>query len=327
MRRGATGPLRSRSGQCYCSRSSSALALYQVNAVPAENEVVEIEHNQEIHDEMQDLRNAVRAVGAGGGSQPTTVTLGTQYPTRTLTANPPPPAGTLETSEAGSLEIENAEVSERVGEYDESQLEALVLGTHDTRTLSYEPGYNEYRARRRHGSNTPSRSTTSGMRLSSCRGRPATRRRRLDHGRLTRGEPLGDVDRLGDRRSRRRRADGSGSDRVRRWTDHDHAPDGDPAAWNETFADESDVTVDSYDETAGALTIELDGDEYDLQVSRVAVGDGDPGSEFGGSRTEPRRLAATKPCRALESAQQSTTRSKRGRRDGHSRTRQSRRSE
>ncbi|MWV39445.1 hypothetical protein [Natrialba sp. INN-245] len=263
----------------------SALALYQVNAVPAENEVVEIEHNQEVHDEMQDLRNAVRAVGAGGGSQPTTVTLGTQYPTRTLTANPPPPAGTLETSEAGSLEIENAEVSERVGEYDESQLEALVLGTHDTRTLSYEPGYNEYRG-------APTTRIEHSLAFNDFGDAtvvlPGADQRLVDGDSITVVLLEGNLS-----------ATSTGSVTVDPVADGPTDPvpieresDGipititlpteTPAAWNETFADESAVTVDSYDETAGALTIELTENEYDLQVSRVAVGDGDPGSEFGG---------------------------------------------
>ncbi|MEY7848335.1 hypothetical protein AB7C87_03930 [Natrarchaeobius sp. A-rgal3] len=261
----------------------SALALYQVNAVPAENEVVEIEHNQDVHDEMQDLRNAVRTVGAGGGSQPTAVSLGTQYPTRTLTANPPAPRGTLETNEPESLEIENAAVSDRVGEHDESELEALVLGSHETSTLSYEPGYNEYR-------NAPTTRIEHSLAFNDF-GDAAVVLRGTDQ-RLVDDDSITIVLLEGNLS-----ATAAGSVTVDPVADGPTdpvpierastepiaitLPTETPTAWNETFADDPAVDVDSYDDGAGTLTIELADDEYDLRVSRVAVGDGDAGSEFG----------------------------------------------
>jgi len=75
----------------------AALVLYQVNTVPAENSALEYEHNQNVHDEMQELRNAIRNAGTTGNSQSASITLGTQYPTRTFSMNPPDPGGTLET--------------------------------------------------------------------------------------------------------------------------------------------------------------------------------------------------------------------------------------
>jgi len=69
----------------------AALVLYQVNTVPAENSALEYEHNQNVHDEMQELRNAIRNAGTTGNSQSASITLGTQYPTRTFSMNPPDP--------------------------------------------------------------------------------------------------------------------------------------------------------------------------------------------------------------------------------------------
>ncbi len=84
----------------------AALALYQVNAVPAENGAVESEHNQRVHGELQDLRNAVRNVGTGGGTRSVSVTLGTSYPTRIFLTNSPDPTGTLETTDWANVTIE-----------------------------------------------------------------------------------------------------------------------------------------------------------------------------------------------------------------------------
>ncbi|WP_226041748.1 hypothetical protein [Natrinema sp. DC36] len=108
----------------------AALVLYQVNVVPAENGAIESEHNQNVHDEMQELRNAIRNAGTTGNSQSVSVTLGTQYPTRTFSMNPPDPSGTIETirPESNVTIVSGNETDE-----------------YETRFLVYEPNYNEYR--------------------------------------------------------------------------------------------------------------------------------------------------------------------------------------
>ncbi|PGF17901.1 hypothetical protein CP556_18525 [Natrinema sp. CBA1119] len=108
----------------------AALVLYQVNTVPAENSALEYEHNQNVHDEMQELRNAIRNTGTTGSSQSASITLGTQYPTRTFSMNPPDPSGTIETirPEANVTIVSGNETDE-----------------YETRFLVYEPDYNEYR--------------------------------------------------------------------------------------------------------------------------------------------------------------------------------------
>ncbi|MFA9417492.1 hypothetical protein [Natrinema sp. HArc-T2] len=109
----------------------TALALYQVNAVPAENSAVEYEHNQQVNGELQELRNGIRNAGMTNTSRSASVTLGTQYPTRTFSMNPSDPTGRLETITPSSMV--------RIEPANDTQDYA-----YETRFLAYEPDYNEY---------------------------------------------------------------------------------------------------------------------------------------------------------------------------------------
>ncbi|WP_435154768.1 hypothetical protein [Haladaptatus sp. DFWS20] len=84
-----------------------AMSLYQATAIPTQNAEVEFRHNERIHGQMQDVRNAVIRTGATGAGQRTSVTLGTQYPSRMFFINPPPTSGTLQTADLGALGVEN----------------------------------------------------------------------------------------------------------------------------------------------------------------------------------------------------------------------------
>ncbi|TMT86582.1 hypothetical protein E2L06_08180 [Haloterrigena sp. H1] len=261
----------------------TALALYQVNAVPAENSAVEYEHNQQVHGEMHELRNAIKNVGTSGGSESVSITLGTQYPTRTFSMNPSAPAGTLETTGTQTLRIGNADViSDHGGSSDPENL----IGEHSTTTLRYQPDYNEYR------------------------GAPTTR---IEHGfayndfsdaqvSLT-DQPLIDGDRItivllegnlsagstGATAVDTRLLDGP-TDPVTIEPDGGEitltVPTQAPDAWNESLQDEPAASVTGFSD--GALTITLEDDEYELQMARVGIGDAsDDGSdEFDISRSE-----------------------------------------
>jgi len=104
------------------------LAGYQAQVVPQQNADVEFQHFEENRNEMIQLRNAISTAGQSDVSQFPSVRLGTNYQTRTLTVNPPPPVGTLQTSEAYPITIEN---------------ESGESTTISTRFLEYQPGYNE----------------------------------------------------------------------------------------------------------------------------------------------------------------------------------------
>ncbi|WP_312907706.1 hypothetical protein [Natronosalvus caseinilyticus] len=116
----------------------SALALYQVNVVPDENQAVEYEHNQQTQSQLQDLRNTVVSIPGGGSGGADSVSLGTSYPPRSMTVNPPPSSGTLASESLGEITIENATSIDG----DEVPIENW---SRETYGLTYTPGYNEYR--------------------------------------------------------------------------------------------------------------------------------------------------------------------------------------
>lgn len=108
-----------------------SFSTYQAVVVPGQNAEVEFDHSQRVEGQFSEFRgNVVNAVESGT-ERSTTFSLGPQYPVRTLALNPPPPAGRLSTSEAGTVEIDGAEVC-RTGDAPVS------------RSLVFEPGYNEY---------------------------------------------------------------------------------------------------------------------------------------------------------------------------------------
>ena len=121
-----------------------ALSLYQVQFVPAENEEIEFEHSQQVEGEFLDLRNAVLQAGSTGSAQSTRIQLGERYPQRTFFLNPPPAAGTLQTTDTAQVRIENVTV---VGDGNAARYwnDTDNNLTFDTRSLRYQPSYNEYR--------------------------------------------------------------------------------------------------------------------------------------------------------------------------------------
>ncbi|WP_254764481.1 hypothetical protein [Natrinema marinum] len=264
----------------------AALALYQVNAVPAENGAIESQHNGAVQNELQELRNAIRNVGTDGGSASVSVTLGTQYPSRTFLTNPIDPTGTLETTGTANVSIDNARFAGDSGDYD-GDPSNLTQGTHATTSLVYRPDYNEYRSapttRIEHGlaynefENATIPLTEQGLvsdgtvRLVLLNGSLSKSRRgavSLDPAVLSGpSDPVPIED------------DGSGNITL-------SVPTHAPSAWNETigtaFGDgESNARVVSY--AAGTLRIELAQrrEPYDLRVARVGIGDSDdPSDEF-----------------------------------------------
>ncbi|GAA0298867.1 Ig-like domain-containing protein [Halarchaeum salinum] len=122
-----------------------SLSLYQAQVVPSENQRAEFEHNQQVQNQLGDVRNAILRTASSGNSQPTSVTLGTRYPSRTVAVNPPPATGQLATESAGNVTVSDVYVSsgpEGLQEYLASKNHTL---TYPTSALVYTPDYNEYR--------------------------------------------------------------------------------------------------------------------------------------------------------------------------------------
>jgi len=103
------------------------LAVYQVQVVPQQNAQTEFEHFEDSQNELTELRNAISTAGQTDVSQFPSLQLGTTYQTRLLTINPPPPSGTLQTSEPYNITVKNGTAETNI----------------TTRFIEYEPGYNE----------------------------------------------------------------------------------------------------------------------------------------------------------------------------------------
>ncbi len=101
-----------------------AFSGYQAYQVPQQNQAVEFEHLQTVENDLVQVRAAVLRAGQSDVRELATVQLGTTYPARLFAINPPPPSGTLQTSDRYDIQFESS-----------SDL--------PTRFLKYEPGYNE----------------------------------------------------------------------------------------------------------------------------------------------------------------------------------------
>ncbi|MFB6155210.1 MAG: Ig-like domain-containing protein [Haloferacaceae archaeon] len=124
-----------------------ALSIYQVTAVPTQNEQVEFQHSERVQSQMQDVRGAILRSGATGVSQSERVTLGPTYPGRTFFVNPPPPSGSLATVGTQNpdvrVTIENANAT-RAGDPETGDYWNGDPRQYETGGLTYRPDYNLY---------------------------------------------------------------------------------------------------------------------------------------------------------------------------------------
>ncbi|WP_311172513.1 hypothetical protein [Halobellus ordinarius] len=124
------------------------LSLYQATVVPDQNRRVEFEHNQRVQADMQGVRNAILETAGTGTAAPTSVELGTAYPSRVVAVNPGPPSGTLSTSDLGAIEVRNATADDPTTpgtDYPETA-DFWDGSTHSypTKSLAYQPNYANY---------------------------------------------------------------------------------------------------------------------------------------------------------------------------------------
>lgn len=111
-----------------------AIGGYQAFVVPQQDAEIEFNHNERVAGDMNDLRNAM--VQAAGDNEPrsASIELRPQYPSRALAISSSPPAGTLRTGSAGSVDITDADFSSS----------DVCGGAVETRSITYEPRYNAY---------------------------------------------------------------------------------------------------------------------------------------------------------------------------------------
>jgi hypothetical protein len=122
----------------------SGVAVYQMTVVPQTNEEREFEHSQQVRSSMQDLRSAIVTAGANGGPRSVSVRTGVDYPTRSLTLNPPEPGGTLGTTEALSDGVVLSNLQAVDPEARDFWSDGASAFSFETRHLQYRPSYNYY---------------------------------------------------------------------------------------------------------------------------------------------------------------------------------------
>lgn len=124
------------------------LASWQAFGVPNQNEEIEFNHNQDVQEEMTDLRDTAVSMPGRTTPQSASVNLGVRYPARVIFVNPGPASGSLRTvgttDESQEIIIENASA---IDEGDHISVDDFWDGseqTYNTGALEYRPGYNLY---------------------------------------------------------------------------------------------------------------------------------------------------------------------------------------
>lgn len=117
------------------------MAILQTQAVPAANEEVEYNHNQEVQSDLVKFQETASRVAASGSSESTRIRMGTTYPSRMLFFNPRSPGGELRTAGSGSVGIYNVEATDPVVD---KHFGGSLTGL-ESKRVEYRPNYNEYR--------------------------------------------------------------------------------------------------------------------------------------------------------------------------------------
>lgn len=107
----------------------SWLGLYQAEIVPVQNLQTEYEHNEDIQNELVELRDLIHRSGTTGISSSMPIELGTQYDSRLFAVNPHRPTGRISTTEPPS------NITIRIGDSE---------ADFETKFIEYEPNYREY---------------------------------------------------------------------------------------------------------------------------------------------------------------------------------------
>lgn len=114
------------------------LAVFQTQAIPAANQQVEFNHNQDVQGDLAKFHQTASEVANSGDRESLSIQAGTTYPSRLLFFNPSPASGSISTSDNQEVTITNAEASDpEVADYLNGDNVTL-----DSRSLTYDPNYN-----------------------------------------------------------------------------------------------------------------------------------------------------------------------------------------
>jgi hypothetical protein len=110
-------------------------ATYQAQVVPSQNKNVEFDHSIAVQNDMVELRNEILTAKTAGRTTFADVKLGTKYENRYIAVNPAPASGTLFATDPRPITVD----------VDGSKPNFCPSSnTIETRTLRFQPGYNEY---------------------------------------------------------------------------------------------------------------------------------------------------------------------------------------
>jgi hypothetical protein len=113
-------------------------SIYQAFVVPNQNQQIEFNHNQRVQGDMVELRNAVLTTETTGQDGYVTVELGTEFPPRLVALNPPPPTGTLYTTDRRPVVVRERATGADV------TTEVCPGSEIRTRFVEYSPDYTEF---------------------------------------------------------------------------------------------------------------------------------------------------------------------------------------
>ena len=271
------------------------LGIIQTQAIPAANEQVEFNHNQEVQSDLTQLQESVSQVVRDGDRQSVSVSLGTTYPTRLFFFNPPSPSGTVRSTDTqpaeivaqgGNLESPEGQVNERI-QNPNAPGNRFEL-SFELRSLVYEPNYNEYQ-------NPPSVVSEYGVMYLSSRDSPIV----IENRPVVDGTTISLVSTAGefDRSSTATRSFGVDAAPAPTTTvpiQHDSPGPNNfieltlptrlgQEQWDSIVSGQSNVDSANVDATANEVTLELrsqDGSgnqiEYELEVPRYEVDNSAP---------------------------------------------------
>jgi len=117
-----------------------AITIFQAQGVPQETIQTEVEHNQEVADQLEAFNIAIAETTETGTPQTTTLRLGTVYDDHPFFVYPPPTAGSLETTEPRNITIENANATE---EKFRNYWNSSETRNYTTSSIRYEIDYRE----------------------------------------------------------------------------------------------------------------------------------------------------------------------------------------
>ncbi|PSQ35742.1 hypothetical protein BRD08_06370 [Halobacteriales archaeon SW_10_66_29] len=122
------------------------LSLYQAVVVPDQNEEIEFNHNEELQQQLTELRSTVILMPGSTSTRAASLDLGVRYPSRAIFVNPGPASGTLRTVGTENSRV-NVTITNASAVDDAGETRDFWNGTalsFETGAIEYRPGYNLY---------------------------------------------------------------------------------------------------------------------------------------------------------------------------------------